>query len=138
MLRTLFVGIPLMLALLAGHLHAQADIARDMVAGIDRFLDAELKRAVAAREKLPRPNAESLARFRRIIGAVDERVAPVEVFYDSAIGRSSLVAETPMYKTHAVRWAVLQGVDAEGLLLEPVERPIATIVALPDAGWSPE
>ncbi|MEO7650118.1 MAG: dienelactone hydrolase family protein [Bryobacteraceae bacterium] len=119
-------------------MHAQADPAKDMVAGIDRFLDAELKRVVGAREKLPRPDAQSRERFRKIIGAVDQRVTPVEMSYNAAVGRSSLVAETPTYKVHAVRWNVFEGVDGEGLLLEPTQPPVASIMALPDAGWSPE
>jgi dienelactone hydrolase len=126
------------LAILAGCLHAQTDFARDMVAGIDRFLDAELKRAVAVREKLPRGDSQSRERFRKIIGAVDQRVAPVEMSYDAAVGRQSLVAESPIYKVHTVRWNVFDGVDGEGLLLDPARPPAASIVVLPDADWSPE
>ncbi|HUQ93013.1 MAG TPA: hypothetical protein VM120_15135 [Bryobacteraceae bacterium] len=133
MLRTI---VPFVI--LAFHLHAQTDFAGEMVAGIDRFLDAELKRAVAAREKRPRPDAQSRERFRKIIGAVDQRVTPVEMSYDAAVGRSSVVAETAIYKVHAVRWNVFEGVDAEGLLLDPLQPPVASIVALPDADWSPE
>ena len=38
----------------------------------------------------------------------------------------------------AVRWPVFDGVDGEGLLLEPERDPVAQIVALPDADWTPE
>jgi hypothetical protein len=37
-----------------------------------------------------------------------------------------------------VRWPVLAGVDAEGLLLEPTGTIAAQVIALPDADWSPE
>ena len=37
-----------------------------------------------------------------------------------------------------MRWPVFQGVTAEGLLLQPKGAPVARVVALPDADWSPE
>jgi dienelactone hydrolase len=139
MLRNLPIGMVVTFCVLASRpLQAQPDPARDMVAGIDRFLDAELKRAVAQREKLPRPDARSRERFRKIIGAVDPRVSPVEVSYDAAVGRSSLIAETRSYKVHTVRWNVFDGFSAEGLLLDPVKPPVASVVVLPDADGSPE
>jgi len=48
------------------------------------------------------------------------------------------VAKGAGYVVYAVRWPVFEGVDAEGLLLQPDGLPIARIVALPDADWSPE
>ena len=36
------------------------------------------------------------------------------------------------------RWPVQEGVDGKGLLLEPSGIPLARIVALPEADWSPE
>ncbi|MFP6765093.1 MAG: hypothetical protein VB858_15805, partial [Planctomycetaceae bacterium] len=40
---------------------------------------------------------------------------------------------------HAVRWQVLDGVTAEGLLLVPHGKPWTTsVVAIPDADWTPE
>ncbi len=98
------------------------------------------------------------ARLRRIIGVVDERVPPSElelvathsgskVASRSARGRSlaerettsdGLIAESEHVRVYAVRWGVLDGVEAEGLLLEPKGEPIAQIVALPDADVSPE
>src|SRR5262249_12552756 len=38
----------------------------------------------------------------------------------------------------AVRWPVLAGVHGEGLLLEPRGKPVACVVALPDADATPE
>ena len=49
-----------------------------------------------------------------------------------------LVAEAASYKVYTVRWPVLRGVDAEGLLLEPNGAPVARVVALPDADGTPE
>jgi hypothetical protein len=42
-----------------------------------------------------------------------------------------------MPNVSAVRWSVLPGVDAEGLLFEPKEAGCA-VVALPDADQAPE
>src|SRR5207248_8000647 len=39
---------------------------------------------------------------------------------------------------HAVRWPVLEGVEGEGLLLRPAGKPVACVVALPDADQTPE
>ncbi|HOW18742.1 MAG TPA: hypothetical protein PLC79_06860 [Phycisphaerae bacterium] len=52
--------------------------------------------------------------------------------------RPARIADRDGYTVEAVRWPVLDGVDAEGLLLQPRGRPIARIVALPDADWTPE
>src|SRR5208282_2367562 len=41
-------------------------------------------------------------------------------------------------QVHAVRWPVFEGVDAEGLLLEPKGKPVASVVAIPDADGTPE
>src|SRR5207302_8564777 len=46
--------------------------------------------------------------------------------------------EADRYKVYAGRWPVFEGVDAEGLLLEPKGKPLACVVAIPDADWTPE
>ena len=48
------------------------------------------------------------------------------------------MAEIDGCKIHAVRWAVLPGVDAEGLLIEPKEKAKANVVAIPHADQLPE
>ena len=84
-------------------------------------------------------------RFRRIIGAVDARGAaqapePVRGIFDAPE-----VGQGRGYKVYAVRWAVLgavvadfDGLEAEGLLLQPDGPPVARVVAIPDADWTPE
>ncbi len=49
-----------------------------------------------------------------------------------------VIAETPKYRVFQVRWPVLNKVFGEGLLLQPVKEPIANIIAIPDAGQTPE
>ena len=139
----------------ADHLPGTSPLARSeefaprMVAGIDRALDRQLEETVAQRERFwrreptsPAAYAASIApnrtRLQQIIGAVDERRAPAVIEYVGGPDRPVLVAETERVRVFAVRWAVFEGVNGEGLLLEPKERVRARIVALPDADELPE
>jgi dienelactone hydrolase len=81
---------------------------------------------------------ENRTRLREIIGAVDARMAPaLERYGDDE--NPALVGETKRYRVFQVRWPVLDGVSAEGLLVEPLTgTPPAHIVAVPDAGQNPE
>jgi dienelactone hydrolase len=108
------------------------DIASQMLDGIDGYLLQQLAESPGRRGARWGQDAGRRERFRQISGLVDERVP----FESPAI--LGLVAEAPGYKIHAVRWPVLRGVDAEGLLLEPDRPPVARVVALPDADWTPE
>jgi dienelactone hydrolase len=56
----------------------------------------------------------------------------------ATVEQGSLVADTKRYKVYAVRWSALPGMNGEGLLLEPAEKPKAYAVAIPDADWTPE
>jgi hypothetical protein len=76
-------------------------------------------------------------RLREIIGVVDARRPPgLERFGDDE--SPALVAETSRYRVYQVRWPVLDGLSAEGLLVQPTGTPTAHIVAVPDAGQTPE
>jgi dienelactone hydrolase len=134
-------------------LTVEGDLAAQMVAGIDKYLMRELAEAPQRRKaawkwddspqtSVPVPDNAYRKRLRTILGVVDERVPIVEVEYVATTERPSLIAETSKYAVHAVRWPVLPGVDAEGLLLEPKlhdkQKPAALVVALPDADWTPE
>ena len=114
-----------------------------MVEGIDRFCLKEIDRARDQRETLwkrdyssPEAYAKSIepqrAKFRVIIGAVDQRVAP------SRFEDLSDLPATGHYQIRQVRWAVLPGLTAEGLLLTPTKGATATAIVIPDARWSPE
>ncbi|HZY87308.1 MAG TPA: hypothetical protein VFE78_20905, partial [Gemmataceae bacterium] len=127
----------------------EGDLAAQMVEGIDKYLMRELAASVKKRAAFWKPDyssAEAYAksvqpnreRLKTILGVVDRRVSPVEMEYVVPVGGPALVAETPAYKVHAVRWTVLPGVDGEGLLLEPKGKAAACVVALPDADWTPE
>src|SRR5205823_12079866 len=80
------------------------------------------------------PNRE---RLKTILGVVDRRLPPA-MEYVATTDQPALVTETERYRVYAVRWPVLPGVDAEGLLLEPTGKVVANVVAIPDADWTPE
>ena len=77
-------------------------------------------------------------RFRWYIGLADPRVAVDDLQMVATVSQPALAAETDQFSVYAVRWPVLAGVDAEGLLLEPKGRVVAQVVVLPDANESPE
>ncbi len=125
------------------------DPATAMVEGIHRFLDRETAQSVRKRERFwkrdyasaeaySRSLSANRERFRKIIGAVDARLSATEMQLDGTLSTPALVAQGAGYKVFAVRWPVLKGVMAEGLLLEPDGPPLARVVAIPDADWSPE
>ncbi|MGD9721515.1 MAG: dienelactone hydrolase family protein [Pirellulales bacterium] len=127
----------------------QGDLADQMVAGIDRFLLRKLeesvqqrprhwRRDVATPEKYNESVAPNRARLAKIIGAADprERVSALE--YIATTAQPSLVARGDSFEVHAVRWPVVRGVTSEGLLLVPQGRPLADVIAIPDADQSPE
>jgi len=127
----------------------QGDLAAQMVAGIDRYLMRETaasierraqhwKRDFASRDAYAKSVAPNRERLRKIIGAVDPRVSPVDVTLIATTTMAADVAETRGYRIRAVRWPVMAGVDAEGLLLEPKGKVVANVVALPDCDATPE
>jgi len=130
-------------------LTATGDLARQMIDGLDRFVTRELalsverrqtlwKRDFTSREAYERSVAPNRERFRKIFGVVDARVPFESPALEATVARPALLAEAPSYRVFAVRWPALPGVDGEGLLLEPRGVPAARVVALPDAGWTPE
>jgi len=116
----------------------EGDLAAKMVAGMHKYLDRELAASPKKRDELWKANAkEPLAakreRLKKILGVVDERVKP-NLEYVSGPGKTGLVEERDGCKVYAVRWAVLPGVDAEGLLIEPKGKPLANVVLLGHPG----
>jgi hypothetical protein len=127
----------------------EGDIAARMIEGIRQFLVKETAASIGQREVLWRrdfssrrayetsvsPNRE---RFQKVIGLMDKRIPYDKPELTAFWGDSEVVATGSGYGVYAVRWPVLQGVDGEGLLLEPSQSPVARVVALPDADCSPE
>ena len=132
-----------------GRLTRKGDLAAAMVAGLRKFMAARLEASVAQRERLWSPDfssrrayersvAPNRERFRRYIGAVDRRVAFEALELLATTSTPAKIGEGEGYAIYAVRWPVLEGVDAEGLLLRPDGEPVAGVVAVPDADWLPE
>ena len=132
-----------------GLLTMQGDFAAQMVEGLDRFVTRELAASIEARDELwnrdcssPEDYAQSVAANRehllKIIGAVDHREPVTALEYVAGTDSPALVAQAEGYSIYAVRWPVFEGVCGEGLWLEPDGNPIAQIIALPDADWTPE
>jgi dienelactone hydrolase len=130
-------------------LTVDGDLAAQMVAGIDKYLMRELAASAEKRQHYWKPDVSSMEayaksvqpnreRLARILGVVDKRLPVTDLEYVATTGTDSLVAEGDGYRVYAVRWPVLEGVDAEGLLLEPKDKPLACVVALPEADWTPE
>ncbi len=121
-----------------------------MVDGIDRFClkaIADSRAARAAKWTLDTTSTEAYLqsvkanrqRFRTIIGAVDVRVPTTGLELEAAVGRSTGIAESPVWTAHTVRWRVLEGVTGVGLYFKPKRGPaLARVIALPDADWTPE
>jgi dienelactone hydrolase len=130
-------------------LTGQGDFAAQMVDGINDYLvrstsaspgarAALWKREYTSVENYEHSIAPNRERLKKIIGAVDPRVPVVSMELAGALSTPALVANGQGYKVYAVRWPVMEGVTGEGLLLDPQRPPLARIVAIPDAGWTPE
>ena len=78
------------------------------------------------------------ARLRAIIGAVNDRVAASKFEIVAGVGEDGVVAHYDDGDAYVVRWPVLAGVTGEGLLLRPRRPPVARVIAIPDADWTPE
>jgi dienelactone hydrolase len=126
----------------------QGDLADKMMAGLHAYIEDKIAQSIDKRsqywkrdcssptayEKSIQPNRQ---RFRKVIGAVDPRL-PVRMERFGDDDSPALVAEKDNYRIYQVRWPVLDGVWGEGLLLEPKDKPIAHVIALPDADQTPE
>ena len=121
------------------------DVSALMLSGMEQFLLRETERSVegrktlwkrdfSSREAYERSIEPNRARFRRMIGVVDERLPIRELEYVGGTSTPSEIATN----VHAVRWPVLEGVDGEGLLFQPKGQPLARVVVLPNADQTPE
>lgn len=127
----------------------EGDLSARMVAGIDKFLSRETDLSVAKRQTLWKRDFSSPAnyeksvepnrqRLREAIGAVDARVPALALELAGTTASPAKVAETDTFVAQAVRWPVFEGVCAEGLWLQPKRKTLACVVAVPDAGQTPE
>jgi dienelactone hydrolase len=126
------------------------DIASRLVAGVDAFLLKEIAKArarrggywkrdlasAAAYAKSVEPNRRRLA---HILGVRDPRVAFDAPELLATTAQPALVGRSERCEVYAVRWPAFGDVHGEGLLLVPAKgKPVADVVAIPDAGQTPE
>ena len=127
----------------------EEDLSARMMDGAHRFVEHQIAHTHAQSGRFWKYDASSAAawsasvddnreRLREIIGVVDARLpSRLEKFGDD--DNPAIVAETNRYRIYQVRWPVLDGVSAEGLLVEPASgTPAAQVVVVPDAGQTPE
>lgn len=82
--------------------------------------------------------APNRQRFRKQIGCWDTRLPIDALTYIATTKTAVPLLETETYVVSRVRWPVFDEVEGEGLLLAPVGEPVAQVIALPDADWTPE
>jgi dienelactone hydrolase len=127
----------------------EGDIAAQLVDGVDRFLLREIEQSVGKRAQhwqrdLSSPAAYAASvkknreRLSQIIGLRDARPAIDALELVASTAQPDKIAESPAYRVHAVRWPALDGMHGEGLLLQPIAKPLAHVIVLPDADQTPE
>ena len=128
----------------------EGDLAERMLEGAHRFLDRKLTETLVRRSNhwekgLSSPkNKEAFLddnrlQLARILGITEKRVPFEAPSLTATTTRSAKVATGSGYEIFAVRWPVLKGVFGEGLLLRPTGRkPVANVIAIPDADQCPE
>ncbi len=123
-------------------LKMSGDIASQLVDGVDRFLLGEIEKSVARRAEFWKADASiepNRQRLAHILGLRDERIPFDAVELLGTTAQPALVGRGDGYKVFAVRWPVVGDVHGEGLLLVPsIAEPLANVIAIPDAGQTPE
>lgn len=126
------------------------DLASNLVAGADRFLlkklaasiknrEAHWKRDLSSVEAYENSIEPNRKRLIHILGMRDARAKFERPEVLAQTGQSPALARGQGFEVFAVRWPAFADVHGEGLLLTPVDRkPLADVVAIPDADQSPE
>lgn len=126
------------------------DLASEMVAGIDRFLLRELEDSITRRQahwrreysspdayvRSTEPNRKRLA---ELVGVRDPRAQNPTPTFHAGPNHSGLVGRGDGFEVYSVSWSAFGDVNAEGLLLLPVDQePKASVIAIPDCEILPE
>ena len=126
------------------------DLASNLVAGVDRFLNRKLSESPAGRVRhwasagasgaaVEALIATNRGRLAEILGAVESRPAPEAFEWVQSVRSPALVATSATVRIQKVRWRAFGEVHGEGLLLTPAGRePVADVVAVPDVEVTPE
>jgi dienelactone hydrolase len=128
----------------------EGDIASQLVDGVDTFLlkeidksverrDRHWKRDCTAAEKYNASIDPNRKRLAHILGVRDVRVPFDAPDYVATVNQPALVGKGEGYEIYAVRWPAFADVTGEGLLLVPKNgKPVANVIAIPDASLLPE
>ncbi len=140
----------------------EGDLSAKMLDGAHQFIEEKITLAIQNRSKLwnrdfnsPKAYEQSIdvnrRRLMKSIGLEDKsepfdnhnvglpEVNPSVYMQRIAMNDDAeVVAETSKFRAYQVRWPVLYRVNGEGLLLVPKSKPVASIIALPDADQTPE
>jgi dienelactone hydrolase len=126
------------------------DIASNLVAGVDRFLLRKIDESVTNRAQFwhrditsPEAYSQSIEtnrqRLAHILGVRDPRPSQVEMRLVASTTCPALVGHGSGFDVWSVCWPAFGDVHGEGLLLVPIGRaPVADVIAIPDAGQTPE
>ncbi|QDU76993.1 Alpha/beta hydrolase family protein [Bremerella volcania] len=126
-----------------------AQIASQMVAGIDRFLLQEIAAAPGKRTQYwdrntssPEAYARSVEKNRQrlaeTLGVRDERQPKIGLQRTTSVNEPQALASSQNVDVIAVDWPVFGVIRGEGLLLRPKGQVHGSIVAIPDAAQTPE
>ncbi len=118
-------------------LKVDSDLSTEMVTGIDRLAMKEIVISSTTRALFV-DQGHWRSSFKRVLGLTDERVTPVSMAHVATTNKPSLIHETDTVTIHRVRWPILDGVNWEGLLIQPKVPPKARVILLPDAAVTPE
>ncbi len=132
-------------------LELTGEIDRHLIAGVSRFLDAKLAASVNQRERHWQRDFSSAAAYTRslqpnrerlahILGVRDVRPSSITMELMATTEQTAKVGEGVNFTVSAVRWPAFGDVYGEGLLLRPADgaKPLANVVAVPDADQTPE
>ncbi|RIK77986.1 MAG: hypothetical protein DCC68_16075 [Planctomycetota bacterium] len=138
----------------------EGDIASQLVDGVDKFLLRKIDESVAKRERHWKRDFSSAEAYNKSIEPNRKRLADILGIRDARVKfdapelaattkQSALVGKGENYEIYAIRWPVLEDPDpnrsdtivyGEGLLCVPTgdRKPIADVIAIPDADQTPE
>ncbi len=132
----------------------EGDIASHLVDGVDQFLLKQLEVSVPQRMAAwPTPANNPGAKpaeydevvatlrteLRERIGLRDSRIQSSQFIVETKISQPPAIGQATDWIAYSVRWAVFEGVDAEGILVVPANGDVRfCAVVVPDAGQVPE
>jgi len=131
-------------------LNVETDLPSQMVDQADRFLLHQITHAAHLRAQRWSDNFSSVqayesslvphrTRLAHLLGLHDARLPATGFQQLATTEKSALIAQGNRYAVHAIRWPAFGDVHGEGLLLIPTERaPIADVVVIPHADFTPE